>query len=563
METGTAYERFSSDNQHEESIIAQRRSIQDYADRNDIKIVCEYTDEAKTATTDRRPGFLQMIDDITSGRLKVDYVLVQELNRFSRDRYDFAVYKHKLKQHGVRLISVTQPIPEGPEGIILESVIEAMSEHYSANLSKVVIDRMAVHAEKAIHLGGIPPLGYNVDPQTRKYVVNEAEAEIVRSIFEMAAVNESYIRIIDRLNSLGHKTKKGNPFGINSISEILRNEKYSGVYVFNRAVGKNYSKKRNNHASKDQSDVLRIPGAVPEIIDPILWRKVHDMMNERKEVSPRSTAKEMYILTGKIFCGECGSAFTGNSKKGGRGGKTHYIFYNCAGKRRTRICKNKDIQKDVIENYVLDEIENVFNPERIDELADRLIEKYQQQTFDSEAESKQIKANIAIINQRMDNLFNSIETGSLDSAVAGPRLNELSKEKKMLEKRIDELNKKSVLPIKRELVLEYLKTNQHILAERTDMLACKALIDRYVQKVLIYKEEIKVIFRIPGSPDNQNGKTVGKQGSADVAINGGGGGSRTPVRKGSHKSFSGWRPQFKIRRPRVYGRTRLWLSRCA
>ena len=128
------YARYSSDNQREESIEGQIRECTEYAVRNDITILSSYVDRALSARTADRPEFQRMIAD--SEKRLFDVVLVWKLDRFSRDRYDSAHYKHILKKNGVRVISARENISEGPEGIILESMLEGYAEYYSAELSE-------------------------------------------------------------------------------------------------------------------------------------------------------------------------------------------------------------------------------------------------------------------------------------------------------------------------------------------------------------------------------------------------------------------------------------------
>lgn len=108
-----AYARFSSDHQREESIDAQLRAINEYAERNNYQIVETYTDKAISARSDQRPGFQQMIKDSQQGSFEV--VIVHKLDRFSRDRYDSAFYRHELKKNGVTLRSVIESIDDSPE----------------------------------------------------------------------------------------------------------------------------------------------------------------------------------------------------------------------------------------------------------------------------------------------------------------------------------------------------------------------------------------------------------------------------------------------------------------
>lgn len=131
------YARFSSDNQRSESIDAQIRHMNQFCKQNHWQVVATYTDEARSATTDNRPQFQQMINDSSKGLF--DIVLVHKLDRFSRDRYDSAIYKKKLKKNNVRLCSVLERLDNTPESIMMESVLEGMAEYYSKNLSTGII----------------------------------------------------------------------------------------------------------------------------------------------------------------------------------------------------------------------------------------------------------------------------------------------------------------------------------------------------------------------------------------------------------------------------------------
>ena len=156
------YARFSSDRQREESIEGQLRECREYAKKNGITIVHEYIDRALSASkdTEKRLDFLRMIRD--SGKGQFEAVLVWKLDRFARDRYDSAHYKHILKKNGVRVISATEPISDGPEGIILESMLEGMAEYYSAELSVKIHRGQKENALKCRNNGGVIPLGYKL-----------------------------------------------------------------------------------------------------------------------------------------------------------------------------------------------------------------------------------------------------------------------------------------------------------------------------------------------------------------------------------------------------------------
>ena len=182
------YARYSSDNQREESIEGQLRECKEYADQNGITVVRTYIDRALSAKTDSRPQFQQMIHD--SATHTFEAVLVWKLDRFSRNRYDSAHYKRILKNNRVHVVSVTEPISNTPEGIMLESLLEGMAEYYSAELAEKVSRGHKENALKAKFNGGPVPLGYRIDSE-HHYQIDPTTAPVVQEAFQRYAAGES------------------------------------------------------------------------------------------------------------------------------------------------------------------------------------------------------------------------------------------------------------------------------------------------------------------------------------------------------------------------------------
>lgn len=153
---GVIYARYSSDSQREESIEGQIRECQEYAEHSGITVVGAYIDRALSAKTDDRPDFQCMIKD--SAKRLFDVVIVWKLDRFSRNRYDSAYYKAILRKNGVKVISAKESIAEGPEGILLESMLEGYAEYYSAELSQKIHRGQHENALKGKTNGGGIPL---------------------------------------------------------------------------------------------------------------------------------------------------------------------------------------------------------------------------------------------------------------------------------------------------------------------------------------------------------------------------------------------------------------------
>ena len=257
------YARYSSDSQREESIEGQLRECAAFAEKNGITVLRHYIDRAYSAKTDNRPEFQNMIKD--SGKRLFDIVIVWKLDRFARNRYDSARYKATLKKNGVKVVSATEIISEGAEGIILESVLEGYAEYYSADLSEKVVRGMTDNALKCKFNGGNTPLGYVVGTDG-VLAVDPLTAPLVTEIFTLYDSGESISEITASLNGRGLKTKKGKAFKIGGVSLILKNRKYIGEYQYGSVI---------------------IPKGIPAIIDDDLFDRVQRRMAFNKKPPPK------------------------------------------------------------------------------------------------------------------------------------------------------------------------------------------------------------------------------------------------------------------------------------
>lgn len=405
-----AYARFSSDNQREESIDAQLRAIRSYCDQKGYVLLDTYVDEARSATTDDRPAFQQMAQDAASGNFSA--VIVHKLDRFSRNRYDSAIYKKQLRDHGVRVESVLERLDDSPESVILESLLEGMSEYYSKNLAREVRKGQNENALKCRHNGGVPLYGYSVD-NNGYYVINEYEAGAVRAIFQLVKTGHSYQETINIMTERGYRTRSGKKFSYSTLHNMLHNEKYVGTYVYNRTLPQPKGGKRTN-ASRPDDEILRIPGGMPAIVDMPTFLEVQNIMKRRNSQSSRAAghAKEVYLLQGLIKCGNCGSPMVGARRRDGRNKKLR-VSYECNGrKRKATNCMMRNISRDLVENLVIDYIEQeILSDEaiaRVKEMLAEEIEKNQKTAPDGLAA---LKKELAETNSALDHLIDAIAAG--------------------------------------------------------------------------------------------------------------------------------------------------------
>lgn len=478
------YGRYSSDNQRAESIDAQLRACRQYCEENGHMVVKIYKDEAISGTSDQRDEFLQMIED--SKKDLFDVVIVHKLDRFARNRYDSAIYRKKLKDNGVKLISVIENFDENnPESVLLMSIIEGYNEFYSLNLAREVRKGQKENALKGIHNGGIPPLGFDLD-ENKKLVVNPEEAEAVKLIFEMFTRGYGYGMICNELNNNGYRTKVGNKFTKTAIADLLRNEKYIGHHVFNKRL----SKKTGNRIYKDEKDIVKLENHYPAIIDLETWNRKEEIVNAR--VKPRKNHKRHFYLTGKAICGCCDGHFAGTSGTGGRN-KTKYYFYQSINRaRKVKDCKCKNIRADLLEELTFNLIkERILNDALIEDLAIQVREKL---LASMESDKKLISAlekKKTKIEARIDKLLDLHLDGTLTKEALKNKTEQFQDELTDVIIKLNDLNGNApnVPTVKKiKVSLEEMKKN----LESEDQDLKQIVIDTFVDKIVIGEDDVDI-----------------------------------------------------------------------
>lgn len=456
------YARYSSDNQREESIEGQIRECTEYAVRNDMTILTSYIDRALSARTADRPEFQRMIHDSEKGLF--DVVLVWKLDRFSRDRYDSAHYKRILKKNGVRVISARENISEGPEGIILESMLEGYAEYYSAELSEKIQRGQKENALKCRSNGGNIPLGYVVGSEG-VLETDSATAPLVREIFTRYENGETLKAIADSLNKRGLRTRKGSAFRVATLSVILKNRKYIGEYKYADTV---------------------IPNGIPAIIEPDLFVRVQQRMEGNKKAPSRTKADEEYLLTTKLFCGDCGRLMVGESGTSGTNGAKYY-YYKCGGAKRRLGCKRKPLKKHWIERVaVVTTVQRVLRDEEINRIADAIIDLQNQEDTSIPAMRQQLKA----CEKAIENMLNAIQMGILTPSTK-TRLEELEAQRENLKVSIlqAELEKPKYT---KEQIVSWI--NRFKYGNVDDIEYQRQIIDTFINAIYVYDDKLAFTY---------------------------------------------------------------------
>ena len=461
------YARYSSSGQQDQSIDGQLRDCYAFAERDGYMIVSEYIDRALSAKTDDRPGFQRMVNDASKKQFQV--VIVWKLDRFARNRYDSATYKARLKKHGVKVVSAMENISDNPEGIILEGMLESMAEYYSANLSQNIRRGQRESALKGQFIGSRPPIGYKLE--NKRLVIDEDKAWIVRYFFDQYAKGVSKTEIVAALAAKGVKNFFGRDLTINYLQRTLRNKRYIGQYEFRGEL---------------------ILDACPPIIDEKTFYIVQEKLTAKAHAPATKKATIEYLLSGKAYCGLCGSRMNGENGKS-RTGERHY-YYTCSKRKRQKACKKTNEKKGFLEWYVVEQtIEYVLTPERIDYIAARVVA-----TYDNDFSTNKIKE----MEGRLMRIDGDI-VKAVDASLEAPdkarkryyeKIEQMETQKADIELDLSRLKIAAGIKYTEEQIIAWLK--QFCKGDLLDVDFQRRIIDVFINSVYVHDDKIVIYYNI-------------------------------------------------------------------
>ena len=458
MNRAVIYARFSNGpRQTEQSIEGQVADCTSFANANNLTVVGIYADKHISGTSvEGRTEFLRMVSDAKKGMF--DAVIVWKVDRFGRDRRDIAVYKHQLKAAGVSLYYAAESIPEGPEGILLESLMEGLAEYYSADLRQKVERGMKESLKKGQYPGKLP-IGYKKD-QNKQPIIDQENAEIVRRIFDMHCNGHSTTEISRNLTKNGIKMSEG------SVYRILNNNAYTG-----------------------KLSMLGVEIEVKPIISAEIFEK--SSQNFKTTRNKKGTTMVNYLLSGKCRCGECGSNVIGISAHG-KSGRV-FAYYQC--KKKCFKAKNATKFEDLILQKV---ISDILNDDMISQITNRIMEIQEQDLADN-SNLNSYKAKLADIKKKKSNIIKAIENG-LYSPEMNARMDDLNiQETDFLLKLEKEKIEKPLIP--EQVIRSWLMSfrNGDILDEDF----CKKLINTFVAEVVVFSDHAIVVCNVTEKSGNQ------------------------------------------------------------
>ena len=459
------YARFSSSSQREESIEDQLRVCNEYATREGYNIIGNYCDYAISGRTDERPEFLRMIND--SQKHLFNYIIVYRLDRFARNRVDSVIYKSKLAKNKVHVLSATECIPEGSDGVLIEALHEALAQKYSDDLSTIIRRGQEGNAENC-KSNGAYPFGYKVNPDTRQLELDNDKAPIVKHIFEIIASGGTYDEALE------YATKMGYPKSKNWIYGILRNERYKGIYIY------------KNH---------RVQGGMPAIVSDELFTAANK--TRVRHLTFPKIASIKYLLTNKASCALCGNLLTGSYSISKSGAK--YYYYICNGKKRLKICNTHSIKKEFLESTVVQMLYSfIFTKDICNAVIDA--------AFDFMEKNNPVNTNIAALNnkisevtKKINNIMQAIEAGIITDTTK-ERLQELEAQKKSFQQSIIEEKLKAPALMRNQLEYYFENLRKGNISDRKFQ---KYLVDNFLTHCYISDHDVTAVINLSGR-DNAN-----------------------------------------------------------
>jgi site-specific DNA recombinase len=424
--------------EHDLSIPDQRRQLESWCRVQGCIVASEFIEGGASAGDDRRPVFQQMIERACDGEQAFDLILVHSYSRFFREAFEQEFYLRKLAKHGVRVVSITQPVGDDSEPVhaMMRKVIALFDEYQSKENAKHVIRSMKENARQGFWNGATAPLGYKlIEAEKRgtkikkKLDLDPVEVETVRLIFRLYLHGDGNSgalgvkEVVKWLNRNGYRTRRGETFGVASVHKILTNTVYIGQWKFNKTSSRTRQR-------KPDEEVITIP--VPGLVEPQVFEQVQRQLHARspRVVAPRVTTGPI-LLTGLAVCATCRGGMTlrtGTSQNG-----VIHRYYTCStcARKGNSACKGRSIRMDKLDGLVTDHlVEQLFHPERLAGILGSLTARRAEKAESVNRRVMALQREVTDAEDKLKRLYRLVEDGITDlDDVLKDRLNNLKAER--------------------------------------------------------------------------------------------------------------------------------------
>jgi site-specific DNA recombinase len=387
-----------------------------------------------------RPALQRLLKDIEAG--KVDCVVVYKVDRLSRSLLDFARIMETFERHGASFASVTQQFNTSTSmGRLMLNVLLSFAQFEREIIGERTRDKMAAARKRGKWIGGTPVLGYDIDREAKRLVVNEQEAELVRSIFGAYLETESLIRTVAELDKRGIRMKSwtskkgrshgGKPFDKSALWRLLTNVVYVGKVRYGGEV---------------------YEGEHEGLLEPALFERAQGLIGRNgRTYGANVRNRNGAILARLLWCPACGKHMTHVVKrKNGRA----YRYYTCMGaqKRGWKTCPTKSIPAQEIEDFVVARVKEMGrDPALVEETARQVCGLRAARGPELEAEHARLRDELTGVRTELRTLVHALGRTGSDSAAVTARIVELEERAGRIERRMTEA-REEILAIEHETI---------------------------------------------------------------------------------------------------------------
>lgn len=494
------YCRVSTTEQAEEgySIEEQERLLRKFCEDNDYTIFKVYSDKGISGKSIKaRPEMKEMLKDADDK--KFDMVITWKINRIARNMLNLLQIVDILEKNNISFKSYSENFEtETPMGKFSLQMMGAVGELERGTIAQNVKMGMMARAREGRWNGNIV-IGYDLkeksDSANRKrkdteLIINESEAEIIRTIFKMYSEGNGYKAITSYLNKFGYTTKRGNSFSVNAIKDILKNPVYIGKIRYN--VLQNWSEKRRRHKNLNP---LIVDGMHKSIIDQELWDKVQSQLESSKGKPSRIYDGE-FPLTSILRCPVCGAGMTiSRSSKARKDGTRHRIAYYCCGawkNKGTAVCHSNSINVDKANEYVFAKLSELLNNDKlIKDIVANINTTRKAMVDPSKEELEKILKELNKLEANKKKAFESYEEDIITKKDFSNRMAEIKSREEMLQQEVNNLKGNilddGVQEVSYEFVREILSSFSKMLSELSSREQQKRLLHMLISKITINK----------------------------------------------------------------------------
>lgn len=502
------YARVSTIEQAEEgySIDEQLRLLNQWCLGNGYDVFHEYADRGISGGhAKNRPALQRLLADAGQGRF--DIVIVWKMNRLARNILDLLNIVTDLNRNNIAFRSYSETLEtETPAGRLQFHMMAAIAEFERGTIAQNVKMGMLARAREGEWNGG-NVLGYDIvklpsNGKKRihtKLVVNQSEANTVRKIFSLYTAGYGYKSIVNRLNTAGYRSKKGNPFSIATVKTILTNPVYIGIIRYN--VRRNWSEKRRNDINPHP---IVVKGKHEPIITQEQWGKAQTVLKSRSHKPNRVHSGE-HLLTGLIKCPMCGASMVlGRTTNRNKDGSKRVIEYYVCGawkNKGTSVCHSNGVRIDQADSYVLKKLDRLAKSEQlIHDIVHRLNHESKEVWVPLQKEQKQIQEQLAKLEKRKSKDLELYEDSILSKSELAERMEQLNDEQSKLKTRLqqieDSISNRSHREVTDKIIRETMKRFSEVFRKSSSREQRKRLLELLIDKITIGEDRAIETIRI-------------------------------------------------------------------